>query len=549
MRNNPPVRGVGARIAPLPVKPPESIEAEQSVLGGLMLDGGEAWQAVSSLVGDEDFIQRRHRVLFRAMGRLIEQGKSLDVITVSDALERSNKLGEIGGGSYIAQLARDTPSAANLPSWARIVREKSLERQMLAALHGSDIDLVQELSGQHQALRTLSQTAITVSAPDLCHREYPSVRWAVPAIVPEGVSILAGSPKIGKSWLCLALCTAVASGGVALGHTPVAQGGALYLALEDNERRLQRRMRQLLANEDFIPEELHFATRWPRLNQGCTEQLDQWLTDHPGTRLVVIDTLERIRPPAAARDRGQYSVDYIVGAMLLPLAEKHGVAIILTHHTRKAFADDPVDMISGTLGLTGGVDGTLVLRRQRGQADASLYVTGRDIEDERDYALAWDQSTATWTIKGNAKDFAGSQERLELVDLLRQHPCLSVMEIAQHLNPGEAITRESKAYNSTRQLVFRARQAGRIEKRFDGKYQIAGEPLPSNQDQNQTGESSGADQSATTVGSATTPGGANGKTNGHGQDDHHPVDPEDLPVIPITPAWTSGVEHSDVQHE
>lgn len=218
----------------------------------------------------------------------------------------------------------------------------------------------------------------TITACDLLALELPSVRWAIPDILPEGVTLLAGKPKLGKSWMAFGLSIAVASGGVALGTKPVERGDSLYLALEDNERRLQRRLRKMLAGSS-APERLHITTQWSRLDDGGVEALEGWLKAHPDARMIVIDTLAKIRP----RQRGQnvYAEDYAALEKLLPLAAEHGVAILIVHHLRKGGADDPMDEISGSTGLSGGVDGALVLKRDRGQGDAYLHVDGRDIEE------------------------------------------------------------------------------------------------------------------------------------------------------------------------
>src|SRR5829696_6178420 len=226
----------------------------------------------------------------------------------------------------------------------------------------------------------------TVSAADLMAAELPPVRWGVRGVLPEGVTLLAGKPKLGKSWLALGICVAVASGGVALGTRQVEWGEVLYLALEDNRRRLQKRLGKML--REPAPEGLEMATAWPKLDEGGVEALKSWLGEHPEARLVAVDTLAKTRP----RTRGQnvYQEDYAALEELLPLAAEHGVAIVVVHHTRKMAAADPLDEISGSTGLTGGVDGALVLKRDRGRADAYLHVTGRDIEEEQELALRWD---------------------------------------------------------------------------------------------------------------------------------------------------------------
>lgn len=198
--------------------------------------------------------------------------------------------------------------------------------------------------------------AAVFSARDLMAQDLPPVRWAVEGILPAGVAILGGKPKMGKSWLALGLAVAVAAGGRALGKVPVDEGPALYLALEDNRRRLQSRMKKLLA-EGEAPAGLALATEWPRLGEGGLENLEAWLEENPAARLIVVDTLKKIRPAAGTGNRSLYDVDYEALEPLIPLAGKHNVAVLVVHHLRKMLAADPLDELSGSTGLSGGVDG------------------------------------------------------------------------------------------------------------------------------------------------------------------------------------------------
>jgi len=289
--------------------------------------------------------------------------------------------------------------------------------------------------------------------------ELPPVRWVVPGVLPEGVTLLAGKPKLGKSWLALGLCVAVAAGSVALGTRQVEQGDVLYLALEDNRRRLQKRLGKMLCAP--APEGLEMATAWPKLDEGGAEALRAWLQEHPEARLVAVDTLAKIRP----RTRGQnvYQEDYAALEELLPLAAEHEVAIVIVHHTRKMAAADPLDEISGSTGLTGGVDGVLVLKRDRGKADAVLHVDGRDIEEPAEYALKWDAETASWTIVGDAEEYRISEERKEILGVL--------IEAGEFLSPGEVADVLGKPRNTIKQLLWRMAQDGQVENR-NGKYGI-----------------------------------------------------------------------------
>jgi hypothetical protein len=206
---------------------------------------------------------------------------------------------------------------------------------------------------------------------------------------------------------------------------------------------------------------LEIATAWPKLDEGGVEALGAWLGEHPEARLVAVDTLAKIRP----RTRGQnvYQEDYAALEELLPLAAEHEVAIVVVHHTRKMAAADPLDEISGSTGLTGGVDGVLVLKRDRGKADAVLHVDGRDIEEPAEYALKWDAETAGWTIVGDAEEYRMSEERKEIFGVLE--------EAAEFMAPGEVADVLGKPRNTIKQRLWRMAQDGQVENR-NGKYGI-----------------------------------------------------------------------------
>ncbi len=246
------------------------------------------------------------------------------------------------------------------------------------------------------------------------------------------MSVLAGKPKLGKSWMALNLTIAVSEGGVALSSVPVEGGDVLYLALEDTKRRLQGRLRKLLsAQQGQPPARLTLVTRCPRQGAGGLEFIEEWLTSHPDARLIVIDTWPKFRPPKA-RGRDPYEEDYEHAAELKALADRHGVAILVIAHCRKLDSEDPVDSVSGTLGLTGAADGVLVLRRERGQHDATLFVTGRDIE-EQELALRWDGKYALWSVAGDAAEYRMSKDRSDLLALLRREGPLTPSEAASSL--------------------------------------------------------------------------------------------------------------------
>jgi hypothetical protein len=285
-------------------------------------------------------------------------------------------------------------------------------------------------------------TTLIQSAAELLSRDFPEPKYAVNGLLSEGVTVFAGKPKTGKSWCALGLAIAVASGGYALGTIQVEQGDALYFALEDGERRLQDRLQKMLGR-GTAPSRLHFATQCPRLNEGGIHVIETWIKAHPAARLVVIDTLKRVRPQEFRAGR-LYDSDYDAISPLGELGRKHGVSIVVVHHTRKMDGDDPFDLISGSLGLTGAADGAWVLKRARNGADAELHSTGRDFE-EQELSLRWDETIFGWKLLGEAEKFRLGKERQEIIDLLTLESPLKPKRVATLLNRGEAATRKLMA--------------------------------------------------------------------------------------------------------
>lgn len=277
------------------------------------------------------------------------------------------------------------------------------------------------------------------TATELLAREFPEPRWAVHNLIPEGVTIFAAPPKVGKTWAGLGFAVAVASGGRALGAIPVQIGDALYLGLEDGAKRLRDRLRLMLGGYS-VPDRLFLAFTWPRFDEGGLEEIEGWLKDHPQTRLIIIDTLKRVRPVEHQRER-IYNSDYDAIGPLGDLARKYGVAVVVIHHTRKMSSPDPLDLVSGSLGLTGAADGVLVLKRARGAADATLHATGRDFEDQ-EIALKWDKEVMSWRLLGDAAEFKRSNERQEVIALLRKSDPLTPKAVSELLGRQHAATKK-----------------------------------------------------------------------------------------------------------
>ncbi len=279
------------------------------------------------------------------------------------------------------------------------------------------------------------------TATEIMSMNFPEPKWAIPGLVAEGVTLLAGAPKIGKSWLALNVSTAVAAGGKALGRIDVLAGDVLYLALEDNPRRLQSRLSKVLG-KDPVPARLTFAVYCEALPAGGADRIAAWLNAHPKARLVVVDVFARVRG-MAPNNLSSYDADYLAMGALKRLADKYGVAILVVHHTRKAASEDFLDAVSGTNGLAGSADAVAVLRRNRGKADAELHVTGRDVE-EAEYALDFDPRFGTWhLLDGPASDYSLGETRRQILEHLRTVTAATPRQISEALDLNYETTKKT----------------------------------------------------------------------------------------------------------
>jgi len=259
----------------------------------------------------------------------------------------------------------------------------------------------------------------------LMGRKFEPIRWTIVDILPEGCFLLAARPKVGKSWMALQFAAAVTEGGTTL-NRQAAQGAVLFLALEDNERRLQARFEKHHLGVFGSIDLLDYDTEWARIGEGGEEAIEEWLRAHPNARLIVIDTLERIRPKRM-KGASIYAEDYAATQALKALSDRYKVTVLIIAHNKKGAAEsgDPLELISGSLGLSGGCDGALVIERPRGSADAKFYVIGRDIEKEPDdgYVIHFDRASCKWQLVGEAAMLGRSEAQQSVLDAIRHAGC------------------------------------------------------------------------------------------------------------------------------
>ena len=234
----------------------------------------------------------------------------------------------------------------------------------------------------------------TLSMNELYDKVFPGKPPVVEGLLYPGVYLFVGAPKVGKSFL-MAQLAYHASKGLPLWGYEVRQGAVLYMALEDDFPRLQGRLYRMFGEDSTA--DLHLSICAKQLSNGLDEQLKGFVREHPDTRLIIIDTLQKIREAGA--EKYSYADDYKVITSLKRFADGTGVCLLLVHHTRKQQADDKFDMISGTNGLMGAADGAFLLQKER-RADnaATLDISGRDQQDQRLY-LKRDEERLAWELE------------------------------------------------------------------------------------------------------------------------------------------------------
>ena len=209
-----------------------------------------------------------------------------------------------------------------------------------------------------------------------------------------GIYLFVGAPKVGKSFFMAQLAYHVAMG-IPLWDYPVRKGTVLYLALEDDYARLQRRLSGMFGVE--CADDLYFATQAKTLNEGLDRQLEGFLKEHKDARLIIIDTLQKVREVGG--DRYSYSSDYEIVTKLKSFSDKYGICLLVVHHTRKLESEDSFDMISGTNGLLGAADGAFIMhKKKRTDNEAVMDIVGRDQPDQ-ELTIEFDRERCVWKFK------------------------------------------------------------------------------------------------------------------------------------------------------
>lgn len=359
--------------------------------------------------------------------------------------------------SAVRSLA-DCKTDAEIDAWFNAEAEKTIARPALRAVDLSDdAEMDRYLDALDEPLDLEKPPRQSrFSAAELWDMDFPPVSWIVPDYIAAGLTLLVGAPKLGKSWLSLDVARAVAEGGFVLGDRHCVQGSALYAALEDNPRRLKDRLHRVCARKPTSA--LTIWTEMRMLDAGGLDDLRQWILAAANPRLIVIDVLNKVRS-SQGKSEAPYAYDYRSITPLKELADEFGIAIIVVHHTRKAEAGDKLEKVSGTNGLTGAADTTIILDRD-GEG-VTLSGRGRDIA-EFETAMEFDKDTCRWRVLGDAKEVRVSDERKLILEALEGE--------TTPMGPAAIASLSGMGVSNVSFLLNRMGKAGEVQKVGYGKY-------------------------------------------------------------------------------
>jgi len=295
----------------------------------------------------------------------------------------------------------------------------------------------------------------------LLQKEFPEPEFIIDGLLPEGFSLLVGLPKTGKSYLALHIGLAVASGGVALGYFECKRRNVAYLALEENERRLQTRAKELL-KESEIPENFYYELTWDRFPMGL-EPLREYIRENK-VEFLIVDTLARIVDTNGKKGGNAYIEDYRMVEPLADLYLQEGVSILAIHHRRKTESDEDWTLdFSGSTGITAVADNLVLLKRARGEKKAELKIRGRDLVNDIEMALEWDDKIGFYRYVGDLDAVIESEQKKQIINYLKD---------AEEAKPSEIAKETGLKIGVVYTVLNRLREDGKVVRTKRGFYTL-----------------------------------------------------------------------------
>ena len=247
---------------------------------------------------------------------------------------------------------------------------------------------------KHKKETKKASTPESISAYDLLGIELEQLYTVVEDMICQGLTILAGDPKVGKSWLCLDLCNSICNEETFLGFN-TNKCECSYFALEDSRNRLQSRLKKITERKDTL-KKFHLQINCSPLDEGLLEELENHLKEFPNVKLIIIDTLQKVRE-TKSNGNNMYSQDYSEMAKIKSFADEHKICIVLIHHLKKGQEDDVFQKLNGSNGITGAADTIIVLSKIKNKKEVKFSIEGRDVESN-EKLLLFNKETFKWEV-------------------------------------------------------------------------------------------------------------------------------------------------------
>jgi len=434
------------------------IDYEKHLLGAYILGA-----PIGEKITENVFYTNGHRTIFPVIRELKENGLDLDILILVGELTKRNKIDAAGGASYVSDLTTAVYSTANTSFYEDEVLKAHRGRSLYKAVTAAKENL--EGGGEYiEVNETLFSVLDIITAnvtkpeagilfKDLIKKEFPPENWIIHELITTGLTVLTGASKIGKSWAAIQLVTALDQGGYFLGKLKAEKCDVLYMALEDTQKRIQKRIRK-----QGIPP---FNGSRLEIKSRTVESLRAFLKANENFRVVIIDTFQKMM---GISDLNDYAKTVTGMSALKAIADDLNRAVIVIHHNRKSsdLDGDHMESALGSTGINATADCTLTLRRKRGDKTATMQVSGRDIEDST-YTLAWDIDCCSWTVtEKEALKPSIPEAQQQIIDILESEN--------RNWTTAEIIEKSGKSKQAVGNTLSRLKENGLILNPYHGQW-------------------------------------------------------------------------------
>ena len=398
-------------------------ELEKLFLGQCMIDANVL---LASTLSTEDFGIVAHQLIYKAIATVYEDAGSINPVLVAEYMKKSGTLNRVGGHNGIYELQAVIVETESAVHYAQEIRQLSTKRK-ICALASKAISQAQDIASHPEQVAAQLETDLaslqfeqqkleSYTALELSKMEIEPVKWFIPNFLPSGLTILAGPPKIGKSFFCWNMALAVAYGGTAFSSVIIPDKyNVSYLSLEDPPALLKDRL-SMISDGDDLPANLHIINdmQGKKLDAVGLKVVGQHL-DETNSELLIVDTWMHVSPDMNVKGTA-YDIDYNALIPIQQFAHQRNMAVLLVTHTRKAADIDNVfNQIQGSVGMQAACDTLMMLSHDSGSK--TLHLSGRRIESNQ---FAFTIDNGIWKLEGDAQEYHISELRQEIVSHLRE---------------------------------------------------------------------------------------------------------------------------------